>query len=100
MWAKAKGLLGLGGGEDGGADAQERLQMTLCELHSLIYQQVWHGGWWRAAGEGAHCALHAGYLERYAVHVTCSTSVPWSLLRTESCKWIPAVAHRQQEELS
>ncbi|KAL4419401.1 hypothetical protein ABPG77_003375 [Micractinium sp. CCAP 211/92] len=40
VWAKAKGLLGLGGGEDGGADAQERLQMTLCELHSLIYQQV------------------------------------------------------------
>lgn len=40
MWAKAKGLLGLGGGEEGGMDAQERLQITLCELHSLIYQQV------------------------------------------------------------
>lgn len=40
VWAKAKGLLGLGGGDAGGADAQERLQMDLCELHSLIYQQV------------------------------------------------------------
>lgn len=43
MWAKAKGLLGLGGGDAGGADAQERLQMDLCELHSLIYQQVRRG---------------------------------------------------------
>lgn len=39
VWAKAKALLGLGEGASG-EKQQEELEMKLCELHSMVYEQV------------------------------------------------------------